>query len=1143
MASFGFVEDSIRQYIVEMINEIIREENLPFERADAQVEIKDTSGKRRKFPDIVIWDKGQVLVKGALLIALKQPMYMPLLEEIVEDAFLKASWAGIPYFATCNMQNLVLFDSYEKASLMDRRKGIYHISSIGHPNEITREDVRKEMKFGLKKFLLQFAEIYSGIKPLPTVPVDEFFIYNLRGLVDSLSRLMTEELIKKFERDSNFKSNFQKWFVEQGWLPPLNTTSYYDEFNRAARQYLYLLAIKLMFYQVLRLHCPTLDALEIPEKINKGDDLAVLLQEYFQKAKEESGDYETIFGMDFIEKFPLPDAATDGLKRFIVNLLKYDFKRIGYADLGKIFDKLIPDNERHKLGQYFTSQKHKDGTYWTDVVDLILGFTVKSPEVTILDGAVGAGTFLVRGYARLKYLNPFLKHQEIISKLFGVDVSKFPALLSAINLAIRDLSVKENYPIIINRDFFDIEPSGDPQTMKKWVDVKQRLLMLTTKKEQKISLPVVQVFIGNPPYTRQEEIEDYIPEYKRALEERIKADWGLKLGKRCSIYVYFMLHGLKFLTEGGRLGYVTSSSWLDVDYGKYLQKFLLENTKIIAIIESKAERWFEDADINTAITIVEKCSDERLRNKNLVKFVQLKKRLEEIIPTANENERWKAIDDLVKKIEKTDKYYEDDVLRIYPKQQSELLREGTVEKKRNGKKEVSFVCSKWGKYIRAPEIFFKILEKGKDLFVPLRKIAEIRRGFTTGANEFFYLKDEKARYWGIEEKFLKPVIVSLRESKTIEIDPNRLKYKILMVHENRSKLEGTNVLKYIEYGEEQGYHRRPTCASRKRWYDLGKRSPGVILYPERMGDRFVILLNQARVYVNKNLYEIYPKKGINPNVLCAILNSTMTALFNELHGRVLIGAQNVIDIDVWMVGIIPVIDPRKIPKEKLKILEEKFKTLSKRPIEHILKEIGAEKPEDVSLGKVKQDRRELDQIIFEIIGLTKSEQQEIYRAIVDLVKSRIEKGGAKRKKKVKGLDIDKLAVDVIREIKISPLPNFPDDYLTGTDIERNIKLPSGRKIKIETELEGIWLNIDEQRIPCSTPEEARYLFWAALTGKRDAPIPRDESKITHITNVFMKEYNERVKKIQEWLEKNVPNKKDRQKILHKIIERLLRTTS
>ena len=49
-------------------------------------------------------------------------------------------------------------------------------------------------------------------------------------------------------------------------------------------------------------------------------------------------------------------------------------------------------------------------------------------------------------------------------------------------------------------------------------------------------------------------------------------------------------------------------------------------------------------------------------------------------------------------------------------------------------------------------------------------------------------------------------------------------------------------------------------------------------------------------------------------------------------------------------------------------------------------------PAEVSLDKVKSDRRELDKIVMgEIVGLSDGDQLEIYRAVIDLVKSRIEK--------------------------------------------------------------------------------------------------------------------------------------------------------
>jgi hypothetical protein len=175
---------------------------------------------------------------------------------------------------------------------------------------------------------------------------------------------------------------------------------------------------------------------------------------------------------------------------------------------------------------------------------------------------------------------------------------------------------------------------------------------------------------------------------------------------------------------------------------------------------------------------------------------------------------------------------------------SRTIREGTgdlpLREKSHGPliKTARYIGNKWGgKYLRAPDIFFTILEKGKGKLVRLGDIAEVRRGFTTGANKFFYLeptgKPAPAGYlhvrngagWEgeIEEEFLKPVIKSPRECRSILIKPEDLRYKIFMCHRDKSELKGTAALEYIRWGETQRYHERPSCRGRQRWWDVGMR--------------------------------------------------------------------------------------------------------------------------------------------------------------------------------------------------------------------------------------------------------------------------------------------------------------------------------
>jgi hypothetical protein len=200
------------------------------------------------------------------------------------------------------------------------------------------------------------------------------------------------------------------------------------------------------------------------------------------------------------------------------------------------------------------------------------------------------------------------------------------------------------------------------------------------------------------------------------------------------------------------------------------------------------------------------------------------------------------------------------------------------------------------------------MEKGKDLFVPLKEVAEIKRGFTTGTNEFFYLTEEEIKTWGIEKEFWchkegrkwvpNYVIKSPRECKGIVVNLDDLKFRVLMIHKDKKELEGTNVLKYIEYGESKGFHERPTCKSRKRWYDLGERKRANLLFPERFWDRFVIFDNNIGVMENKNLYGILCDDELSKPINM-LFNSSFGVLLFEIFGRTSLG-QGILDIDVWM---------------------------------------------------------------------------------------------------------------------------------------------------------------------------------------------------------------------------------------------------
>jgi type I restriction-modification system DNA methylase subunit len=1176
--SFKFTQISFASEIKGWMNDIIQRLGLKFEYAD--IEVKDPEKKRA---DVILWEKRKE--KPALLIEIWDAKTDPW-GQALDSAISKAWKNNIPYFAVWNLTHFYCWDTFAQGEIIDRlwwpHSGVVEVVCEAHTYDDAILRYSDSIKKYLENFLSEFEQIYYGFKAKPLLGIDERFIYWLRGAINALSIPILENIKMIANEDADFRKNLVKYFKEQGW----SFRGVDEDFEKVARQYVYLLMNKILFYNVLRSipryrrHLPKIT---IPVVGLTGSTLKERLDNYFKKAYEITGNYETILLTDFLDSITPSDEAANLLVDFINRFGEYDFSEIvkgNYEILGNIFQKLIPEGERHKLGQYYTR---------SDVVDLIVGFCVRSSEDRVLDGACGAGTFLVRSYVRKKLMDPRKTHRELIKDLYGVDIAKFPAHLTIINLASKDLSEIENYPNILHKDFFDVNPGG------QYTLAEIRVETLSGEKKT-IGIPTFfDAVVMNPPYTRQEEMEDVLEEekdkaYRRCIEDwktmsRYPAEKEPKLSKRASIYVYFFIHGGSFLKEGGRLGLITSNSWLDVDYGGDLQRFFLENFKIKAVIESKVERWFEDADINTAITILERCSNSEERDRNVVRFVQLKKPLKEFIPPVeDEKERWAYVESLIQLIESKDGYYEDEKIRMFTKIQKELWDEGYDDEARE------YVGSKWGKYVRAPDIFFKILEKGKGILVPLKEVAEVRRGFTTGANEFFYLTEEETQKWGIEREFwMHPlkrgeeapvpehvwkdrrgeyfkasqyaermrledvlrddgyvywipnyVIKSPRECRSILIDPKSLKYRVLLIHKDKSELKGTNVLKYIEWGESQGFHLRPTCKSRKRWYELGKVDYPLI-WRSTYNESFGVFLNEAKVVIDKVMYGILPAKKDDAKIILAFLNSSLIPLFAEMFGTVQLG-QGALFTAVYEIAAIPIIDPQKIPKDKRQKLEDLVEKLSNRLISNVFDEIGADLSEEVSLEKVKPDRRELDKIIMgEILGLTEEEQLEVYRAVIDLVKSRVERAkSVQKRKKVGELDVDELVDSVLRDVERLhgiKARRFPEDYI-GECPHKVVEVPKGSKVEASFDLEGPYVQIDKEKIRCASIYEAKYIKYAILAGKTRIPIPEDENMLKQAVEERERLLEQARRSVEDFLNEAIADKKLREKVRFKAFKRL-----
>jgi type I restriction-modification system DNA methylase subunit len=631
-----------------------------------------------------------------------------------------------------------------KVTSQDRFKSYPSLYQVSAPDDLWVEPNKILLKNRAKEILEDLKTLYL-VGHLHLIDVDAtYFVGRLQHSVKTLYPYLQKSLTDKVGSDAKFKKNLSDWAVKQG-IANYAAPGFYET---VSRQMVYRLLARILFYQTLRRHWSSLPQIDLSGL--SADTANKKLREIFEQARQI--DWHAVFEEDFSDSIAVPDSGIEELDKLLKDLNRFNFSIMPQDVIGAVFEKLIPYEERHSLGQYFTPE---------NLVDLINAFCVRTVNDYVLDPTCGTGTFLTRAYDKMKTAGQ-REHKKLLSQLWGIDIAHFPAQLATINLFRQDLSDFANFPRIISRDFFKVRLGQSFKFPPPKVGADSSFQIIAEK------LPEFDAAVGNFPYIRQELIEKQVKGYKSILEDALKEDWlrvypdafvitenelkefkrnhkidfsriGFKLSGQADIYAYLFFHTARFLKEGGRMGFVTSNSWLDVGYGYELQKFLLNNFKLVAILESRCEPWFEGAAINTIVTIVERCSTKEERDNHIAKFIRVKKRLAELIPWDMKSEaskRWFGLDALVYRIESVGKEhykiekeaivntltglesYEDDNFRIRFIKQGELLDKLVAEGK----------TAKWGQYLRAPQVYFDILKECRGKLIPLNQVADVKRG-------------------------------------------------------------------------------------------------------------------------------------------------------------------------------------------------------------------------------------------------------------------------------------------------------------------------------------------------------------------------------------------------------------------------------
>ncbi len=525
------------------------------------------------------------------------------------------------------------------------------------------------------------------------------------------------------------------------------------------------------------------------------------------------------------------------------------------------------------------------------------------------------------------------------------------------------------------------------------------------------------------------------------------------------------------------------------------------------------------------VTILERCDSQNARDAHPERFVKIKRLLADLMPWdlhLDGLRRWVGLDKLVQRITSATKTsvdpaalhtLEDDDFRIRTVTQSALRAEVNHSEQ----------TVKWGRYLRAPQVYFDLLKQAGNKLALLRDVAPPNYGGKTGINEFYHLNKEKISEWGIEQEFLFPLLKSPGDSSDILIDITELGHKVFVCRMTKEELAHGgkfNALRYIEWGEKQVFtsgtqagltwpHGAEVRGRNPGWYSLPsyRGKPAKLFFAIAYGDRHIHKYSPEPLLGNNRLYFLLPAEGIGDEIVAAVMNSSLTAFFTESTGRVTMG-DGALELTVEDArDYLYVPDARKIDDPSRQAIHAAFQPLLQRPIGSVFDEIQL------------PDRQALDRAVLSAVGLNPDKWlPRLYEGLSLLVRERMELGkkrsqsGKARTQKAAG----RVAGNVLNDLLPEGIQRFPDDFLTpaGRASQREIQLPE-KPVQHRGGFFGKEELSDEsgEKIMLNNIFEVRFVLYAQASGARVVHIPDKMVEITRSVN----EYNRYLRDLRQRL--------------------------
>lgn len=857
--------------IVSWIKSAIENGTTVFQDVSNDSSLKLDSG-RTKYPDILLFvDKVSGVVFNGW--ELKFPDTAVDDPEMLENALEKARKLQSDSLVTWNGPETVIWGikdkDYSIASLT-RLKEYDRIATINAREDISdysgytaHEEVLKKR---LEDILHDLEQLYQKGTISPALDISGNIIGSVNRASIVIIPQFKEAIVKANADMPPFRADFNRWKVyESSTLKILKTSSRrverVDESEVLAKFMFYNLVGKILFYLTL---CENLSG-RLPKMSFTGDNAQELLDKCFDKAKEV--DYQAIFRPYFTDGIKFSDIVNEALLQLIKNLTEFDFKILPSQVIGNVLENLVPRNEKQKFGQYFTPEI---------LAELVAFPAVQRRDAAVFDPTSGTGTFLSAFYHIFNYYG-YKDHSGLLNKIWGNDVSHFPAILSVINLYKQDVTQVDNFPRIMREDFFNIRPGMSIEFPDSHDDFRRKA----------VDVPEFDGIAGNFPFIQQEDIPNkaltllFRDIFQNDFAAFIK-DGAFYINERSDYFTYCVYQSYRFLKDGGILSCITSNAWLGKEYGIQFKRFLLDNCHIKYIVKSGVEHWFSDSQVSTVYFVIEKRPSD-----GPTRFVTINRKLKEAFGGDDEMSRIKRIDDFYREIDFCDDPHNDAWTRdrnfknLYSSADGALICNIVTKAKLE---ESLKTLENWDTYFISDELFDSF---DKSLTYYGAGVADVIRGERTGWNPMFIIPQKNMAVTHIAPKYLVPYIKSPVELSRIAF-ADSYKYGIFCCNDNIDDIDaGTKswIARYVNVKNKNGTQTIPqACAGHKPyWYSLNPKKADIFtaINPYK---RYFFSYTETGGVIDQRLIGFKVTSDYDVELIAALLNSAITFLLLEMRG-------------------------------------------------------------------------------------------------------------------------------------------------------------------------------------------------------------------------------------------------------------------